>query len=172
MSGPIESEYFDWLCAKVLDTRSHVFTDLMRILYTTEFVWSVFGDRNRNEDGIELRHSFVNESGWEKDPLWFDEPCSLLEFFIALGMRASFQTDIPTRNWFWTFLSNLRLDEYRRVSDFDLPVIEDVLYTFVWRKYDEYGRGGIFPLDQTQHDQREVEVWYQLFEYIDDQGLV
>ncbi len=172
MSGPIESEYFDWLCAKVVDRHSHIYTDLLRILYTTEFEWSVFGDRNRSEDGIELRYNFVHESEWEKDPLWFDEPCSLLELFIALGMRASFQTDIPTKDWFWTFVSNILLDEYRQVSDSDIPVIEDILCTFVWRRYDTYGRGGIFPLDQTQHDQREVEIWYQLFEYIEDQGLV
>lgn len=172
MSGPIESEYFDWLCAKVLVPNTHNYCELMRILYTTEFVWSIFGDKNRSEDGIELRNSFLNESGWEIDYLWYEEPCSLLEFFIALGMRAAFQTEMCTKDWFWVFLANLGLDEYRQVSSSDERVINGILGTFVWRRYDEYGRGGIFPLDRTRQDQRKVEIWYQFNEYIDDQGLV
>lgn len=172
MSGPIESEYFDWLCAKMLVPNSRNYDELMRILYTTEFVWSIFGDRNRSEDGIDLRNNFLNESGWEIDYAWYEERCSLLEFFIALAMRAAFQTSNSTHDWFWIFLTNLGLDEYRRISTPDIPAIHEVLGTFVWRRYDTYGRGGIFPLDRTLHDQREVEIWYQFNEYIDDQGLV
>ena len=174
MAGPIEEAYFDWLCAKVLPPNTRIYQDLMRILYTREFEWEILGDRNREEDGLELRQYFVNETDWEKDddPMWFDEPCSLLEFFIALASRAMFTTDISVRNWFWTFMSNLNLDEYRQVSNADIPVIDDVLCTFVWRRYDGLGRGGIFPLSDSAHDQRKVEYWYQFNEYVIDQALV
>ncbi len=176
MSEPIEELYFDWLCAKVLPVDTRNYHRLMQILYCTEFVWfgtgDTSGDRNRTEDGLELRDYFLDETGWDKDPMWFNEPCSLLEFFIALADRAYFMTDKPVRDWFWTFMSNLGLDEYRQVSEFDVPVIENILYTFVWREYDSLGRGGLFPLSGAHSDQRQVEIWYQFNAYVADQGLI
>ncbi len=47
MPEPIEESYFDWLCAKVIPMDVNVYYDLMEILYRTEFVWFVLGDRNR-----------------------------------------------------------------------------------------------------------------------------
>ncbi len=172
MSEPLEVEYFNWLRAKVLPTNTNTYYDLMRILYTTEFVWFISGDRNRKEDGLELRCYFLNETRREKDLTWWNEPCSVLEFLIALAQRASFQTDIPARDWFWTFLTNLELDEFRQVSSSDQSIVEEILYTFVQRMYEPNGRGGIFPMQYTENDQREIEIWYQLAEYIDDQGLI
>lgn len=171
MSEPIEGDYFNWLRAKVLPNNTRNYDGLLRILYTTEFVWVIPSDSNRSEDGLELREYFLNETGWGYDPIWFNEPCSLLEFFIALADRASFQTDISVRDWFWTFMTNLGLDEYRQVSDSDKPVIEDILHRFMLREYDHNGRGGIFPLSTSPSDQREVEYWYQFCEYVNDQGL-
>lgn len=171
MSEPIEEAYFDWLCAKVLPSNTRNYYGLMQILYCTEFVWIVTGDRNRTEDGVELRQYFLNQTGLDNDPAWFNEPCSLLEFFIAFADRAKFTTERPLRDWFWTFMSNLGLDEFRYVGDSEVTVIEKILYTFVWREYDSLGRGGMFPLSNSAHDQREVEIWYQFNEYIADQGL-
>lgn len=170
--GPIEEAYFDWLCAKVLSINVRTYFDLMQILYSTEFVWTVSGDRNRKEDGLELRQYFLNETGFEKDFTWFDEPCSVLEFFIAFANRASFQTEIPEKDWFWIFMRNLELDEYRQISNSDRPVIEEILYTFVWRTYSPNGLGGMFPIDNSKNDQRQIEIWYQFCEYIDDQQLL
>jgi hypothetical protein len=34
------------------------------------------------------------------------------------------------------------------------------------REYDPDGRGGLFPLDGTHANQREVELWYQMQAYI------
>lgn len=172
MSESIEIQYFDWLRAKVLPMNTQNYYELMRILYCTEFVWFVPGDRNRKDDGLELREYFLNESGLDNDPIWFNEPCSLLEFFIALAYRASFQTDISVRDWFWTFMANLNLDQYRQISESDTLVIEDILDTFVWRKYDSNGYGGIFPLYNSDKDQREIEYWYQFSDYVTEQELI
>lgn len=172
MSEPIEEEYFNWLCAKVLDPHINNYYDLMRILHSTEFVWSSLGDKNRKEDGLELRDYFLNESGWEKEPLWFNEPCSVLEVLIAFAQRVSFQTDIPVRDWFHIFLNNLRLDEYRQVSRDDIPIIEEILHVFIWRTYDSHGYGSLFPLDNPVDDQRDVEVWYQFCAWADEKEIV
>lgn len=173
MREPIESEYFNWLCAKVLHELSgSIYQDILRILHETEFAWTIQGDRNRSEDGCELRLSFLRASGWENDAGWYNQPCSVLEVLIAFSDRASFQTDRPAQEWFWEFMTNLDLSEYRQVSRADLPVIEDILHAFIWRTYDDSGHGGMFPLRWPKRDQRKVEIWYQFCDYLDDQGLI
>ncbi len=174
MDEPIQDQYFDWLCAKALPAYSKNYSGLMQILYRTEFVWLVPGDRNRVEDGVELRDYFLREAFIKKDPesIWYNEPCSIFEALLAFSGRAEFQTDIPVRDWFWTFMSNLELDEYRRVSSEDVSVIEEILYIFVWRTYNETGNGGLFPLDRHEEDQRKVEIWYQFCVWVDEKGLI
>lgn len=172
MVEPIEEVYFNWLCAKVVDTRVPNYYDLMRILYSTEFDWLIHADRNRAQDGVELRTDFLRELNMESDPFWFDAPCSVLEMLIAFSDRACFQTDMSSRKWFWIFLNNLGIDEYRRVSRSDIRHIEEILYSFVHRTYDANGNGGILPIRRARHDQREVEIWYQFCEYLEDQGLI
>lgn len=172
MREPIEAEYFNWLCAKVLTTSGTSYHDLLRILYQTEFSWEVQGDKNRADDGCELRYEFLNASGWDPDPHWFDEPCSVLEMLIAFANRAAFQTDMPPQGWFWEFLENLDLAEHRHVSARDIPRIQEILLIFVSRTYDSSGYGGMFPLRKPQKDQREVEIWYQFCEYLEDRGLI
>lgn len=162
---PLENLYFNWLCAKVVDISSSVYMDLLKILHKTEFTWSIPMDENRASDGKELRYYFVTETEYEY-PNRNDEPASVLEVLISFADRAEFQTDIPQRNWFWTFMENLRLDEYRQVSEADLPAIQDILHTFLNRTYDPRGFGGLFPMSHTQNDQRKKEIWTQFCEYI------
>lgn len=175
MGEPIESEYFNWLCAKVLpveNRRGNMYSDLLRILHETEFVWVVPEDKNRAEDGCELRLYFLQQTGWNRDRVWFAQPCSVLEVLIAFADRACFQTDIPLNDWFWEFMTNLDLGEYRQVSRPDEIRIRDILHTFVWRMYDPSGYGGLFPMRWPKQDQRKVEIWYQFCEYLDDRGMI
>lgn len=172
MSEPIEDEYFNWLSAKVLQTNGNMHLELLRILHATQFVWIISGDRNRAEDGIELRIDFLRETHFKNEDVWYRQPCSVLEMLIGFSSRATFQTDIPERDWFWTFMTNLNLEQFRRVSKSDKPIIEDILNTFIWRTYDPSGHGGMFPMRWPKHDQREVEVWYQFCAFLEDQGLI
>jgi len=171
MGEPIENLYFNWLCAKVVDSDVRNYYDLLAILHRTEFVWLIHSDGDRAADGIELRRDFLRESRMERDLAWESEPCSILEFMIALAKRANFQTETPVKDWFWEFMENLKLDEYRRVHGRDSMEIEDILYAFIWRQYEPNGYGGMFPISRTQHDQREIEIWYQFSEYVIDRGL-
>jgi hypothetical protein len=173
MTEPIEEAYFNWLCAKVTSPYINNYNDLLRILHTTEFVWTISGDRNRLQDGLELRDYFINESGYEKDPLWYNELCSVLEVLIAFAQRANFQTDIPVNDWFWKFMENLRLSEYRQqVSDLDRLEIDEILHCFVWRMYDENGYGSLFPMDGPHQDLRQIEIWYQFCAWVEEKELI
>lgn len=173
MGEPLENEYFNWLCARVLQRGTRSYLDLLRILHNTEFVWVVRIDENRAVDGLELRDYFLQETRFESERQWFDQPCSVFEVFVAFADRASFQTDIPARDWFWEFMENLMLDQFRQVSESDVPIIEKTLYRFMMRQYDESGYGGMFPLrHRPKRDQREVEIWYQFCDYLKDRGLM
>lgn len=171
MEEPIEESYFNWLCAKVLSNHSNHLA-LMRILMQTEFAWVILGDKNRAEDGLELREYFLTETGLDPEQGFFDPVCSLLEMFIAFSDRASFQTEIHPKDWFWTFMRNLGLDEFSRVTGSDSSKIDDILHTFTWRTYDPDGHGGMFPLRSPMRNQKEVEIWYQFCDYLVDQGLL
>lgn len=169
MDEPIEESYFNWLCAKVISRTNPNYTELLRILHSTEFVWVVLSDRNRAEDGIEQREFFLQETQLNSNISWFDEPCSVLEMLVALSIRAAFQTSEPRKQWFWELLTNLKLNEYRRVQYEDEITIMYILERFVWRSYDRDGYGGLFPLRSPNDDQRKVEIWYQFSSYITEQ---
>jgi hypothetical protein len=44
--------------------------------------------------------------------------------------------------------------------------IDDILDSVIWRTYSPDGRGGFFPLNQPQEDQRKIEIWYQMNKYV------
>lgn len=172
MIEPIENEYFNWLCAKVLDDDTQNYFPLMEILFRYEFVWVVPADRHRIDDVIEVKQNFYRETNTPRNSFLEGRFCSILELFIAFADRTSFQTDMPVKEWFWIFLTNLNLDRFSRISDSDIPLIEEILYTFTWRIYEPNGLGGLFPIPDTLRDQREIEIWYQFCEWVQDKGLI
>lgn len=172
MREPIENEYFNWLCAKVTGASSPNHYALLAILHRTEFVWVVAGDRHRAEEGLELRLDFLRETHQASDDSWEHQPCSVLELLIGLAKRASFQTGSKLKVWFWELMTNLRLDEFRRVNSMSEQIIKDILDTFIWRQYRPDGDGGLFPISRTDIDQRKNEIWYQFCEYVEDRGIL
>ena len=166
---PIESVYFNWLCAKVIKpemrTPSQTHWKLLRELQNTEFVWVEVMDENRAADGIDLRQEFVTTTRNESDPSWAYLGCSILEMLVAFSRRASFVTERSSRDWFWAFLRNLGIDHLSDAA-FNGHRIANILDCFVLRTYDYKGQGGLFPMHDPEHDQRKVEIWYQFCEYL------
>src|SRR5437868_6155405 len=118
MEEPLESLYFDWLCAKVLDPTTRDYAKLMDILFGTPFTWVVPADEHRHTDAVELRRDFLRQRSIKRTAL--DAiPISIFEVLIAFANRASFQTDIQARDWFWEFLTNLELDKFKYISESD-----------------------------------------------------
>ena len=172
MSKSVEEEYFDWLCAKVLPLHSDSYHGLLSVMFKTEFVWVVHGDHNRAEDGVELRSHFLQATDQSAERMWLELPASVLEVLIAFAKRANFQTDLPVREWFWQFIVNLGLEDYRRITESDIPAIQEKLNVFIWRTYGSDGRGGLFPLQEPKRDQRRIEIWFQFCDYVEDQGIL
>ena len=177
MSEPLENAYFRWLCAKVIQnqqpsTPSLTYWRLLTILHSTEFVWLIQGDDNRAQDGIELRSDFMLECRIPDHPDWRALGCSVLEMLIAFSKRAEFMTEIPYREWFWEFIENLGLKEFNDGAEFHDEDAISIIDRFVWRTYDRNGEGGIVPITHAKEDQRHVQVWYQLCEYVVDRNKI
>lgn len=147
-------------------------------LHTIKFRHYVPNDANRVSDALNLRECWANFHSRFASYESIDIPeVSVLEFLIALAQRID--TDIMrginednvdrSRLWVWLMLDNLGISGYDD-SGWDYKTDWDVdskVRTFLDREYDWYGRGGLFPLENTKKDQRTVEIWYQMQEYFD-----
>jgi hypothetical protein len=145
-------------------------------MYETEFVWFVPNDDNRKADGLDLRLEFCHEQDIPKADAgtFLDKevptpPCSFLEVLIALSRRLEFQAGGSAPGWSWILMNNLGL---HRITD---PVgrgkarqATDILEMCIYRTYEPDGRGGFFPLEEAPRDQREIEIWYQMPDYLEE----
>lgn len=168
--------YFEWLYSMVgvpgdsNPERSH--TLLLDQLIRKDFVWFIPNDDNRFSDGLFLREVFYEDSLGPHDLL--NQPCSVLEMLIALAGRMDYQTNKSNDDniWscFWLLLDNLGLRKYTdAVYTTYAPAwidVDDILDTFLHRRYKRNGEGGLFPLKRSRRDQRKIELWYQMSAYI------
>lgn len=174
MGEPLDEQYLKWLYRQVASVRlkdpNRTYWNLLRHLYTTEFVWLIPNDDNRVEDGRDLRHEFLTKKGIvDCDPNWLSLGCSFLEMLYGLARRSAFEAEGGSSEWFWHMLDNLTLGEFNDVhyhSKKQARYVSGVLDRVIWRRYEPNGVGGLFPLRRPQDDQREVELWYQLSCYL------
>lgn len=171
MNPPLEELYLTWLYRQVgyngSPSRTH--WSLFKKLHDTEFFWNVPNDDNRVEDGIQLRYEFMDDEDLiYVDPEWLELGCSVLELLIGLSRRLSFEAEGEPRVWFWEMLENLGIAGLtdRRYTPHAEREVEKVLDRLIWRRYDNKGRGGLFPLSHPHGDQRKVELWVQMNDYI------
>lgn len=169
-AGTLDDRYLTWLYGQVAVVRtrksSRTYWNLFRQLFSTEFVWFVPNDDNRAEDGRELRCEWATNTAAEVDPNWLSLGCSFLELLIGLSRRLAFETDGDACNWFWHLINNLGLQGFHDRSNFSPEAVEAITCRVIWRTYEPNGNGGLFPLQHTSKDQRRVEMWYQLSEYL------
>lgn len=174
----IKQEYFDWLCDLVHREDWKGYVSLLGELHRLIFVPRIEHDENRSADGIELRERYLVEEQWEDCEEALAGECSVLEMLVALANRMAFElasADISEAdqatmsNCFWEMIRNLGLEPY---DDSQFEELNGGYFTarvideFVNRKYSENGIGGIFPLAFAEEDQRYVELWYQMQNYI------
>lgn len=177
MLEPLDEAYLRWLYSQVASPRLRsphkTFWKLTRTMYTTEFLWTVPNDDNRVEDGRLLRDEFLQDiRAHHVDPDWLALGCSFLEMVIALSRRLTFEAQRTPNWWFWELMKNIGLQDCHDASETTEDEIRQVLETVVWRTYRPNGHGGLFPLDRPAHDQRRVEIWYQLNTYLLDNELM
>jgi len=174
MSGDLDNLYLPWLAAQVgsVKVRRSVNTHwtLLRQLYTKKFSWFVPNDDNRVEDGRDLRDIFADELHIAPSDAWMDLECSFLELLIGLARRLAFEAEGEPAVWFWHMVENLGLDACTDGSRYSQEEVDARLDAVIQRTYEPSGHGGIFPLRHTTRDQRQVELWYQLNEYLTETG--
>ena len=171
---PLDEQYFKWLYRQVADPDatdpSVTYWRLLKQLYTTEFVWLVHNDRNRLEDGKELRNDFIREEGLaDVDPSWVEIGCSMLELAVGLARHLAFMAEGTTAYWFWDLMENLGIRKYHDNVKYPVRRVDDVLETVIQRGYDSDGNGGFFPLKHATRNQRGEELWEQLNSYVMEQ---
>lgn len=173
MIEPCRSQYFGWLCEQIwinYGRSGKTFWEMLTCLYHKQFVWVVANDDNRIEDGRDLRLEFLHEIGEDPTPMDRREACSVLELLVGLSRRCAFATDGNAPRWAWLLIENL---EFHKFSDSlslaKIEVLNERLDALIWRQYQPDGSGGFFPLGFPEKDQREVELWYQMSAYLEEQ---
>lgn len=144
------------------------YSTLLHQLHLKPFRCVVALDDNRCEDGKELREEYEGAFGISGEDLWLDGDASVLEVLISLADHLAFSTDLPADSWFWKLIENLELKHYRD-SFYSVRAeheVDQVLEVFLSRTYSDHGVGGVFPLRSPRHDQRKIELWYQLQAYL------
>ena len=170
--------YFNWLCILIgIDDRTggRNYSKLAMALHSMEFRAKLFADKNRGMDGIQLRVEFMQLYG-DNGSSTNRGPCTMLEFFVALARQMSFlmytnPNNHHTEYYFWKMMGNLGLNKLTNDrwdylnGDF---YVEDAIWRVQNRLYDRNGDGGIFPLRHPNSDQRNVEVWYQMHNWLSE----
>lgn len=175
MDVPIDDAYLEWLYDQVgsveVTNPARTYWNILRQLYTKEFVWHVPNDDNRVEDGRDLRREFLEEQKiLLQDPHWLDLGCSMLELLIGLSRRLSFEAEGEPSEWFWHLMENIHLDKYNDRMRYDEEKVDEILERIIWRTYKANGRGGLFPLERPAENQTRVELWYQMSAYLLERG--
>lgn len=176
-SEPLDELYLKWLYEQVADPEQNLtYWKVLRVLFTTEFVWTVANDENRIADGKELRERFIDSQGIRlrrSDRHWIELGCSMLELMVGLAVRLEFEADKgKVHYWFWVLMENIGLSEFDDNNrEFPEERIREVLERVIHRYYEPNGHGGFFPLENPHEDQRDIELWYQLSAYVLEREL-
>ena len=172
----VNNSYFKWMYNLVCGKRFSKYVSykkLLMYLHDIEFTYIISKDKNRYDDGIDLRCRFSYEHPEIKDAdLYLQGPCSVLEMMVALSIRCEENImDDPevgdrTGQWFWGMIVSLGLGS---MSDnrFDKRIVDYSIDRFLNREYEPNGKGGLFTIKDCKNDLRFVEIWYQLCQYLD-----
>lgn len=169
-----EIEYFSWLSSKVDSERESNYVFLFKAMHRKSCYSIVPMDENRFEDGKFLRKRFIDEKKLEASED-FIGPCSFLEFLVALSMKIQeiddFEHDVDY--YFWILLRNIGLDQMDNptfINQSVIDIFESSVNRVLDRTYKRNGVGGLFPLKGRCKDQRKIEIWIQMNQYILERG--
>ena len=176
----VYQKYYKWLTTPLLEeVEGKSYTFLLTRLHSIDFSWFVPNDDNRAYDGEKLRERFIDdlELGYYEFSLLLQKPCSVLEMILGVSVRITdlMDDEREAASWFWEIMNNLDLkaytdDQYTQLGG--IIFVKDIITNMLRRNYTYYGNGGLFPLRNSKKDQRKVEIWYQMQQYLQDYYLV
>ena len=168
----LQEAYFNWMY-RLVCTRPYIggrtYRCLLSYLHGHDFIALMERDLNRIEDGIDLRYCFAYEKNVDKNEVATyldDRPCSVLEMMVALAIKCEEMMNDPdvgdqTGRWFWEMICSLGLFEFDDYA-FDEIEVDYILNKFLHREYEWNGKGGLFTIENSKRDLRDVEIWYQM----------
>ena len=158
--------YFKWLADKIGCNGAR--KKLIRQLYSIDFTYKISNDVNRISDGMNLRRLYASECGVDPDER---RPVSVLEVLIGLSKRLAEDilgdqdnTGLAIR-WFWRMLDNLGVSRYIG-GRYDKATVCIIVERWMARDFTARGKGSPFPLKRATEDQRKVEIWTQMMNYL------
>ena len=172
-------QYYDWLYKIVCgewEPRNLSFHRLLMFLYNRDYTPACEMDISRVTDGRNLRYRFATENDipYAKiDSEFQGVPCSMLEMMVALAIRIEehIMEDSSAGNrvgqWFWNMVVSLGLaamDDQR----FNEDRADFIINRFMDRGYQPNGAGGLFTLSYPTEDMRQLDIWYQLMAYLNE----
>lgn len=163
--------YYKWLISEIMPLSGYSY--LLSALFNTDYIPSMPQDYNRAVDGIYLRTRFGNNNHIPQSVIdyYLQGPCSMLEMMVALAVRIEenimYDPSKGDRTSFW-FKEMLVSMELLGLTDnhFDPNMFEYRLSIFNSRSYMPNGRGGLFTIDDSSRDMRELEIWSQMNLYV------
>lgn len=159
-----DRRYFTWLCSMVGVRPNGLSGELLTQFHNQPFTPVVERDENRYEDGLTLRRAFSFESDIHYVPVkWYTDECSFLEMMVALSERLGMHIDVDTPVAFWHLMRNLGLNKMSDIPDTEVEKIVDRIND---RTFDRDGKGSLFPLRVATRDQRHIELYAQMQDYI------
>lgn len=173
----LKRKYFEWLCNFVKTPEMCNYKNLLLRLFRIDFYAIIPTDENRASDGIELRYRFGREKklhASDVSSVIDVTDCSVLEMMIALCLRCEEQiidspdTEYRTKKMFWRMIRNLGLISMND-DKYDEFEVEERMDIFLNREYEPNGTGGLFHLKRPRNDLRDVEIWYQMMWYLNEQ---
>lgn len=155
-------EYFEWLIDRVGYSKKG-YNQLLYFLYTVPFRYKLNRDANRVDDAKELFNEYDDN---ERDFV------SVLEVLISLSIRIDDELIGDPSNpnpsmIFWEMCCNLGLDEYDD-KHFNIIEVQHILDIWMDRKFNSDGSHSIFPILDPRKDQRKIDIWSQLQEYLSE----
>lgn len=178
MQDRIRNDYFNWLSDVVCRARyaSQIsYRKLLMRLHGIKFRYTIPKDKNRADDGENMRYRFAIDEGYEDVDFVIDildAPCSVLEMMVALAMHCEeCIMDDPrmgdrTGQWFWGMIVNLGLGSMTD-DNYEKREVDKAIDRMLDRTYEANGKGGLFTVRNCKRDLRTVEIWYQLCWYLD-----
>ena len=173
MGAQLWDEYGIWLVNHVR-LRKMGYSQLMKRLHDTPFIYILERDGNRADDGINLREEFYREKDMDVGVYDHRDDCSVLEMLVALAIRITDEyIGDPDENhpeWiFWEMIRNLGLNDFDDWQ-YDSKRVDMILNHWMYRDFSYDGRGSIFPVKDPRRNQRSIEIWSQMNEYLSEKG--
>lgn len=174
----VKELYFDWIYRNMcgIQNRNVSYKKLLSYLFNANFDYILPMDANRLEDGIDLRYRFGRDTGVPDYVIaaMDDTQCSILEMMVALAFRCEEHImndpDMGDRvaQWFWNMIMSLGLSSMTD-KNYDQRLVDSVLYRFINREYEPSGKGGLFTIESGKYDMRNVDIWYQMMFYLNEE---